>query len=76
MPSLRPISWKKFEKFVLYVGCHYERKGGDHRVYGRNDLKRPVVFPEDKEIPVFIIRNNLRTLGISHNEYLSILEKI
>ena len=38
--------------------------------------KRPVIFPEDKEIPVFIIRNNLRTLGINHNEYLSILDKI
>ena len=76
MSGLRPISWKKFEKFVLYVGCHYERKSGDHRIYGRGDLKRPVVFPEDKKIPVFIIRNNLRTLGISHNEYLSILEKI
>ncbi|MBI4993661.1 type II toxin-antitoxin system HicA family toxin [Candidatus Wolfebacteria bacterium] len=76
MFSLRPISWKKFEKFVLYVGCSYERKSGDHRVYGRSDLKRPVVFPEDKEIPIFIIRNNLRTLGISYSEYISILEKL
>lgn len=76
MPALKPINWKKFEKFVLYVGCHFERKRGDHRVYQREDLKRPVIFPEDEEIPVFIIRNNLRTLGISHNEYLAILEKI
>lgn len=76
MPALKPISWKKFEKFVLYAGCRFERKRGDHRVYNREDLKRPVIFPEDKEIPVFIIRNNLRTLSISHNEYLAILEKI
>ncbi|MDP2668970.1 MAG: type II toxin-antitoxin system HicA family toxin [bacterium] len=76
MPSLKPINWKKFEKFILFVGCKFERKHGDHRVYQREDLKRPVIFPEDREIPVFIIRNNLRTLGISHNEYLSILEKI
>ena len=76
MPSLKPISWKKFEKFVLYVGCKFERKRGDHRVYNRDDLKRPVIFPEDQEIPVFIIRNNLRTLGIGHNEYLAILEKL
>ncbi len=76
MAGIKPLSWKKFEKFVVFVGCHYERKDGDHRIYSRNDLKRPVVFPEDKEIPVFIIRNNLRTLGISHNEYLNILGKI
>ena len=61
---------------MLYVGCCYERKKGDHRIYSRSDLKRPVVFPEDKEIPVFIVRNNLRVLGISHEEYLAILEKI
>lgn len=76
MQSLKPISWKRFEKFILYTGCRYKRKRGDHRVYGRSDLKRPIIFPEDKEIPVFIIRNNLRTLGISHNEYLSILEEV
>ena len=76
MPSLKPISWKKFEKFVLYVGCRFERKRGDHRVYNRDDLKRPVIFPEDQEIPVFIMRNNLRTLGIGHNEYLAILDKL
>ena len=76
MATLRSISWKKFDKFVRYVGCHFERKRGDHRVYQRSDLKRPVIFPEDEDVPVFIIRNNLRTLGISHNEYLAILEKI
>jgi len=45
-------------------------------IYDRSGLKRPVVFPADKEIPVFIIRNNLRTLKISHDEYLEILKKI
>ena len=76
MVALKPISWKRFDKFVRYAGCHLERKRGDHRVYQRSDLKRPVIFPEDEEIPVFIIRNNLRTLGMSHNEYLAILEKL
>jgi len=76
MARLTPISWKKFEKFVLFVGCHFERKRGDHRVYWREGLKRPVVFPEDRELPVFIIRNNLRILGISVEEYLEILKKL
>lgn len=76
MFSIKPVPWRKFEKFVFYVGCHFERKKGDHRVYQREDLKRPVIFPEDEEIPVFIIRNNLRTVGISHNEYLAILKKL
>jgi predicted RNA binding protein YcfA (HicA-like mRNA interferase family) len=76
MSQLTPVHWKKFEKFVLYVGCHFERQKGDHRIYWRSGLKRPVVFPADKEVPVFIIRNNLRTLGISIREYSEIMEKL
>lgn len=76
MVSIKPISWKEFEKVMLYVGCRYERKKGDHRIYTRIDLKRPVVFPQDKEIPVFIVRNNLRILGISQSEYINILRSI
>jgi predicted RNA binding protein YcfA (HicA-like mRNA interferase family) len=48
---------------------------GDHRIYKRDDLTRPIVIPADDAIPVFIIRNNLRTLGLSREEYLKLLEK-
>ena len=76
MPSITPINWKEFEKFLIYVGCKFERQKGDHRIYERQDLKRPVVFPRDTQIPIFIIRNNLRLLGISVQEYLEILKRI
>jgi predicted RNA binding protein YcfA (HicA-like mRNA interferase family) len=76
MSGLVPIHWKKFEKFVLFIGCKFEREKGDHRIYSRNDLKRPVVFPRDRELPVFIIRNNLRILRIEPAEYLEILKQI
>ncbi|MBI3420769.1 MAG: type II toxin-antitoxin system HicA family toxin [Candidatus Sungbacteria bacterium] len=76
MPRLAPIPWKKFEKFLLFAGCRFEREKGDHRVYTRADLRRPVVVPRDMPLPVFVIRNNLRLLGITTEEYLAILEKI
>lgn len=76
MARLTPIHWKKFEKFVLFIGCHFDREKGDHRIYWRDDLKRPVVFPRDTELPIFIIRNNLRILGISTKEYLEILKRV
>jgi len=76
MPKISPITWKKFEKVILFVGCKFSRQKGDHLVYVRSDLNRPVVFPKDNSIPVFVVRNNLRILNISHNEYLSILEQI
>ena len=76
MARLAPIHWKKFERFLLFVGCHLEREKGDHRVYWRKGLKRPVVIPRDGELPVFIVRNNLRTLDINPEEYLEILKQI
>ena len=76
MARLTPIHWKRFEKFLLFMGCHFEREKGDHRIYWRGDLKRPVVIPRDKELPVFVIRNNLRILGISPKKYLEILKRI
>ncbi|MBI2426422.1 MAG: type II toxin-antitoxin system HicA family toxin [Candidatus Kerfeldbacteria bacterium] len=76
MPGLRPIHWRKFEKFLFFVGCQFSREKGDHRVYTRPGLLRPIVVPRDTQLPVFIIRNNLRVLGIKVGDYLEILERI
>lgn len=76
MPRITAIPWKKFEKFLFFVGCKFIREKGDHRIYTRDGLLRPVVVPRETALPVFIIRNNLRVLGISPEEYLAILEKI
>ena len=76
MVRLTPIHWKKFEKVLLFVGCYFKREKGDHRIYWREDLKRPIVVPRDKELPIFVIRNNLRILGLSTEEYLEILKRI
>jgi predicted RNA binding protein YcfA (HicA-like mRNA interferase family) len=76
MAHLTLINWKKFEKFLLFIGCHFEREKGDHRIYWREGLKRPVVIPRKGELPIFIIRNNLRILGVNPEEYLEILKRI
>jgi len=76
MPQFSSIKWKKFEKFLLYIGCTFKRQKGDHRIYWRKDLKRPIVLPIYDNLPKFIILNNLRTLGITVKEYLEILKKI
>lgn len=76
MSDFKPIHWKKFEKFLLFVACHFERERGDHRIYWRKDLSRPIVIPRDSALPIFIIRSNLRILGISTREYLEILKDL
>lgn len=74
MPRLTPVSWRKFEKFLIEIGCYFVREKGDHRIYWKKGLLRPVVIPRDTQLPVFVIRNNLRILGMSHNEYIDILK--
>lgn len=58
------------------MGCQFKRQKGDHRIYWRDNMERPVVIPEDKEIPIFIIKNNLRLLEINVEQYLEILKNL
>ena len=76
MPALVPISRKKFEKFLIFIGCKLKRTKGDHLIYDRPGLKRPVIITADHEMPIFIIRNNLRTLEMSVEEFLEVLKQI
>jgi predicted RNA binding protein YcfA (HicA-like mRNA interferase family) len=61
---------------LFSIGCQFIRQKGDHRIYRRKDLARPLVIPAEKDLPIFIIRNNLRILGIAPAEYLKILKKL
>ena len=73
MSSIKSVHWKKFEGFLLSVGCEFKRAKGDHRIYWKKGIKRPIVIPRDTSLPAFIILNNLRILGISREEYLKML---
>ncbi|MBI3463606.1 MAG: type II toxin-antitoxin system HicA family toxin [Planctomycetes bacterium] len=76
MAALRPIHYKTFEQFLLKIGCRLIRQEGDHRVWDRPDLIRPVIVRAKKDLPVFEIKSNLRTLRISTAEYLNLLDQL
>lgn len=75
MGEIQSIHWKKFERFLLAVGCEFKREKGDHRIYWKKGIKRPVVIPRDSRLPAFIVHNNLRVLGISREEFLEIVSR-
>lgn len=52
------------------------RTEGDHFVYTKPGVARPVVIPDWDEVPVFIIKNNLRTAGLSREEYFALLGEV
>ena len=74
MGSLKPVDYKVLEKFVLHVGSTFVRQSSSHRIYWRDDQLRPIIIPTYKSVPVFIIRNILRQLKVSPQEFLKIIE--
>lgn len=41
----------------------------------KTGLKRPLVIPMYREVPVFVIKNLLRTSGMTRERYLELLEQ-
>lgn len=76
MGQLGSINWVKFEKFLISAGCVFKREKGDHRIYWKKGIKRPIVIPRDRSLPPFIILNNLRVLGISKEDFLDELANL
>ena len=76
MTRIVPVHWRVLEKVFLAAGFKYARQEGSHRSYVKPGIATPVVIPTYDEIPVSIIRNNLKTAGISRDEYFSLLEQL
>ena len=76
MPKIVPVSASKLRKIFEKAGFKCVRTEGDHYVYTKQGVMRPVVIPDWPEVPVFIIKNNIRTAGISRERYFQLLEKV
>ncbi len=73
MPKIATVNYRKLIRVFEKKGFVFDRQEGDHLIYVKSGTKRPIVIPMYKAVPVFIILNNLKTAGISRQEYLSIL---
>ena len=76
MARLSPTDWQTQIKLFKMYGCHYKRKKGSHHILTFPEAKRAVVIPEYDEIDVDIIKNNMRTVGMSREDYFHLLSKI
>ena len=75
MPKFAPVDWKTLERIFVATGFQFARQEGSHRSYLKHGVARPVVIPTYRAVPVFIIRNNLKTAGISRDDYFRLLEQ-
>jgi predicted RNA binding protein YcfA (HicA-like mRNA interferase family) len=74
MPRITPVHWHRLEKVLFAAGFRFVRQSGSHRPYAKEGFARPVIIPTWEEVPIAIIRNNLKTAGISREEYFRLLE--
>lgn len=73
MPKISTAHYRKLVRVFEQKGFILDRQEGDHLIYVKDNIKRPIVIPMYKSVPVFIILNNLKTAGISREEYLALL---
>ena len=76
MPRLSPTNWRTQVKIFEKFGCLYVRQKEDHLIYHHPDAKRAVVIPHYDEVPVTVIRNNMRTVNMSREQYFRLFAEV
>ena len=75
MGTLSNISITQFRDMLAALGLSCVRTKGGHEAWSKNGMLRPVIFQTHVDpIPEFIIRNNLKTPGISRDEFIALLK--
>jgi predicted RNA binding protein YcfA (HicA-like mRNA interferase family) len=73
MPKITPVPYQTLVTVFEKDGFQLQRTRGDHLVYTKPGIARPIVIPMYDQVPVFIIRNNLRSAKMSRERYFELL---
>lgn len=76
MERIRPLPYEKVVKIFEAAGCVYRDTKGDHMIYRFEGARRPVVIPKYREVPVFVIKNNMRVIGLSREKFLELESQV
>ena len=74
--KIKPTNYQIQARIFEKAGCIYVRTKGDHLIYHYPGAIRPVIIPKYKEVPVFVIKNNMRVVGMSRENYLELLKEV
>ena len=72
---LTPLPWERLVRVFEKNGFHIVREEGDHLVLTKQGTTRPLVIPKYRAVPVFIIRNNMRSAGMSRETFFMLLHE-
>ena len=73
MPAIRPLDYQTLIKVFEQDGITYNRQRGDHLIFTKLGVRRPLVIPMYAAVPVFIIKNLLRTAEMTRERYFELL---
>ena len=79
MQKITPVPYQTLVKVFEKDGFQLQRTRGDwtdHLVYTKPGIPRPLVIPMYDQVPVFIIRNNLRSARMSRERYFELLKTV
>lgn len=77
MKSLRNITISDFRKILTALGCSYRRSKGGHEAWQKAGIKRTITFQTHVEpVPEMVVRNAIRDLGISREDFLKVYESL
>jgi predicted RNA binding protein YcfA (HicA-like mRNA interferase family) len=72
MDRIKPKGWQIQVRIFEKYGCVFQRQKSYHMVFNHPKAKRAVVIPKYKEVSVSIIKSNMKTVGMSIEEYLEL----
>lgn len=72
MPALRPLPYQRVVRIFELAGCVYSHTKGDHLIFHHPQAIRPVVIPKYREVPAFIILNNMKVIGLSRERFFQL----
>jgi len=73
LSALKPVDYRTLVKVFELDGFAFNRQRGDHLIYTKVGVKRPLVIPMYQDVPVFVIKNLLRTAGMTRERYFDLL---
>ncbi len=74
--KLAPIDWRTLVKVFEAEGFTRNRQHGSHIAMVKLGIARPIIIQQGMDVPVFIIKNNLKTAGMSRERYFAILRTL
>ena len=76
MPKITPVPYQTLVRVFEKDGFLLFNDTATPEIYTKPGIPRPLVIPMYDQVPVFIIRNNLRSARMSRERYFELLKTV